>query len=236
MQLEPRLSDEIIPDLNNIVRAIEDEGDRCYLSSTNDADRLREIANWLDTKFRRTPPASQSGEALVELQQGKDELRRLMQVIWQQEYRKEAPDWRPLADLVGMVTQIDNMYAGVRQQRDKALHELASARAEGRREGIEEAAVRDIVAERERQKAVEGWTSEHDDEHNRGELAEAAACYAYGEIIDTQTGCHLWPWGDDDWRPSDRRRELVKAGALILAEIERLDRLTSPPTGRRTDG
>lgn len=64
MQLEPRLSDEIIPDLNNIVRAIEDEGDRCYLGSTNDADRLREIANWLDTKFRRTPPASQSDEVV----------------------------------------------------------------------------------------------------------------------------------------------------------------------------
>lgn len=60
MQIEPRLSDEIIPDLNNIVRAIEDEGDRCYLSSTNDADRLREIANWLDTNFRRTQPTSQS--------------------------------------------------------------------------------------------------------------------------------------------------------------------------------
>lgn len=58
--LEPCLSDEIIPDLNNIVRAIEDEGDRCYLGSTNDAERLREIANWLETKFRRIPPASQS--------------------------------------------------------------------------------------------------------------------------------------------------------------------------------
>lgn len=66
MKLEPYLSDEIIPDLNNIVRDIEDEGDRCYLGSTNDADRLREIADWLETNFRRTPPASQSDEALVE--------------------------------------------------------------------------------------------------------------------------------------------------------------------------
>lgn len=66
MKLEPYLSDEIIPDLNNIVRDIEDEGDRCYFGSTNDADRLREIADWLETNFRRTPPASQSDEALVE--------------------------------------------------------------------------------------------------------------------------------------------------------------------------
>lgn len=60
MKLEPYLSDEIIPDLNNIVRDIEDEGDRCYFGSTNDADRLREIADWLEANFRRTPPASQS--------------------------------------------------------------------------------------------------------------------------------------------------------------------------------
>lgn len=66
MKLEPYLSDEIIPDLNNIVRDIEDEGDRCYFGSTNDADRLREIADWLEANFRRTPPASQSDEALVE--------------------------------------------------------------------------------------------------------------------------------------------------------------------------
>lgn len=51
----PVLSAEIIPDLNNIVRAIEDEGDRIYLGSTNDADRLREIANWLDRHLRDFP-------------------------------------------------------------------------------------------------------------------------------------------------------------------------------------
>lgn len=46
------LSDEIIPDLNNIARAIEDEGDRCYLGSTNDADALSRIAEWLDHNMR----------------------------------------------------------------------------------------------------------------------------------------------------------------------------------------
>ena len=36
-----------------------------------------------------------------------------------------------------------------------------------------------------------------------------------------------WPW-DESWfkpTPDDRIRELVKAGALILAEIDRLQRL-----------
>jgi len=40
-----------------------------------------------------------------------------------------------------------------------------------------------------------------------------------------------WPWNAGWWKPSDRRRNLVKAGALILAEIERLDRLAAPISG-----
>jgi len=100
----------------------------------------------------------------------------------------------------------------------------AAAREGGRREGIEDAAARDVMVERERQMIVEGWTPEHDDTHDQGELANAAACYAYGEMIGTQTGYRLWPWGDDAWKPASRRRQLVKAGALILAEIQRLDR------------
>lgn len=48
--------DYIRSDLNNIARAIEDEGDRCYLGSTNDADELRQIAqefeNWLLARER----------------------------------------------------------------------------------------------------------------------------------------------------------------------------------------
>lgn len=34
----------------------------------------------------------------------------------------------------------------------------------------------------------------------------------------------MWPWGKEAWKPGERRQMLVKAGALILAEIERLDR------------
>jgi hypothetical protein len=90
------------------------------------------------------------------------------------------------------------------------------------------AAMISIVDERIRQIEVEGWTSEHDDKYERDELARAAACYAVGEMIpDASTGGTVWPWSEDGWKPTwptDRRRELVKAGALIVAEIERLDR------------
>jgi hypothetical protein len=85
----------------------------------------------------------------------------------------------------------------------------------------------DVLAERLRQIEAEGWTPEHDDKHTKGEMAKAAACYAAGYPIAT-----LWPWGDEWWKFSDRRRNLVKAGALILAEIERLDRLSSAPDRR----
>ena len=93
-------------------------------------------------------------------------------------------------------------------------------------------AAQDVLAERRRQIEVEGWTPEHDDEHDGGELACAAAAYALdaGDKLD-QRPPDFWPWYGGRprearwWKPSDRRRNLVKAGALILAEIERLDRM-----------
>lgn len=34
----------------------------------------------------------------------------------------------------------------------------------------------------------------------------------------------FWPWQRKWWKPKDPRRDLVRAGALIIAEIERIDR------------
>lgn len=92
-----------------------------------------------------------------------------------------------------------------------------------------------IAAERERQKSGEGWTAEHDDAHTDGSLAHAAAAYAMpGDVrsmFDEFGGNALWPesWGIEWFKPTphDRVRELVKAGALIVAEIERLQRKES---------
>lgn len=81
-----------------------------------------------------------------------------------------------------------------------------------------------IKAERRRQVDVEGWTPEHDDEHSKGELAQAAACYADDPRQFNTAAPPDWPWSQEWWKPGDRRRNLVKAGALIVAEIERLDR------------
>lgn len=106
----------------------------------------------------------------------------------------------------------------------------------------------EIAAERKRQIEAEGWTLEHDDGHDEGEMAMAAACYATPELLyrkDDRANAVLfvdpWPWSETYDRrpgtgnmvshnraqaPSKRRRQLVKAAALIVAEIERLDRRT----------
>ena len=88
-------------------------------------------------------------------------------------------------------------------------------------EGVER-----IAQERERQIEEEYWSYEHDDNHRDGELAMAAACYAYYE--DAEYPEH-WPFDDDCWKPSpdNRIRDLEKAGALIAAEIDRLMRLAN---------
>ncbi|MAJ63700.1 MAG: hypothetical protein CL558_13155 [Alphaproteobacteria bacterium] len=85
----------------------------------------------------------------------------------------------------------------------------------------------DISAERKRQVAEEGFTADHDDQNNSdGELALAAVAYTLeaAPISPANIGKLVWPWPDDWWKPGEPREMLVKAGALILAEIERLDR------------
>lgn len=88
-------------------------------------------------------------------------------------------------------------------------------------------AAKDVLAERQRQISTEGWTPEHDDTHINGEMAQAAACYtlnAAGWKTEALRGCWPMAWASAWFKPTDQRRDLVKAGALILAEIERLDR------------
>ena len=94
-----------------------------------------------------------------------------------------------------------------------------------------------IAKERERQVNIKGWTPEHDKEHDKEELTWAAICYLtpkgrrapatrYLNIYDEEELPYpeAWPWEPENWKPTpdNRIRELVKAGALILAEIERL--------------
>jgi hypothetical protein len=107
-------------------------------------------------------------------------------------------------------------------------------------------AINDVLVERVRQLSEEGYDGAHDDTHTAGELAMAAACYAAphriykkADYADGVSFMDPWPRGwRKDKRPYNdgairsngskgepyRRELLVKAAALILAEIERIDR------------
>lgn len=101
----------------------------------------------------------------------------------------------------------------------------------------------EIANERCRQVTQEKWTPEHDDKHTDGALALAASCYAINAATWASAAPHLgsryrdlspmqnrWPWLSKWWKPTSQRRDLVKAAALIVAEIERLDRAAAKAT------
>lgn len=114
--------------------------------------------------------------------------------------------------------------------------------------------IEDVRAERVRQVSGEGWSREHDDEHRDGELAQAAAVYAVlggtagdiraaliREVVESLAQRRfpglmlaasvraLWPFSWHWFRPRNPRHDLVRAAALLVAEIERLDRAVRRP-------
>lgn len=93
-------------------------------------------------------------------------------------------------------------------------------------------AAQDVLAERQRQQEREGYTIQHDDEHSYNSLALAGVSYAtiaarpdpdflpYGGGKTPAS----WPWEPAAWKPKGPRRDLVRATALLLAAIEKIDR------------
>lgn len=127
-----------------------------------------------------------------------------------------------------------------------AKDELAStmrniARSLLAEDDVRREALEDILSERQRQVNIEGWTLEHDDQHTDGSMALAAGAYCESAarphiLARTMNAAFvvpkLWPrsWSLEWWKPKDRRRDLIRAAALIIAEIERIDRLSTPST------
>lgn len=102
-----------------------------------------------------------------------------------------------------------------------------------------------IIDERLRQIHMEGYDSKHDDKHESREIAQAALSYVGHyvgrawvftnelEMPGVKDGAKAyrkepppddWPWESKSWKPQEPMRDLVKAGALIAAEIDRLQR------------
>lgn len=92
-------------------------------------------------------------------------------------------------------------------------------------------AILDVVAERQRQQSAEGWAPEHDDQYGKSQLLWASSCYMLNTIQPFNRIPMDWPWDSSWWKPTNPRRDLVKAGALIIAEIERIDRAAAAGKG-----
>lgn len=86
-----------------------------------------------------------------------------------------------------------------------------------------------INIERDRQINELGYDYTNDCLYANNQLSDAAICYAMTpdtRDFENEEGASLnlaiWPWDDKYWKPApeDRVRELVKAGALIAAQID----------------
>jgi hypothetical protein len=94
-----------------------------------------------------------------------------------------------------------------------------------------------MLVERERQINAEGFEPGHDEEHPEGELATAGAFYALASAmaapapaaapsrlifyVEPDPWEFRWPLEPEWWKPKDRLRDLVRAGALLAAEADR---------------
>lgn len=94
-------------------------------------------------------------------------------------------------------------------------------------------AQRDVLRERAEQVTREGFDVAHDDAHRPGELVGAATAYALAandELSNRGLGgffrqpSRVWPWDLKWFKPKNARTAMVKAAALLIAEIERMDR------------
>ncbi|MFG3926688.1 hypothetical protein ACGEMM_19075 [Pseudomonas aeruginosa] len=147
---------------------------------------------------------------------------------WVAKHGKPAP-WSKIVEITALATNMPN------DERDRllALDDDVDAQAQ---HSVPRAWL-DVQAERRRHVEVEGWTPEHDDAHSHGQIARAAACYALAGSSAPNDGTAAllvslaWPWDEQWWKPSTARRDMVKACALGLAEIERLDRVAASQGG-----
>lgn len=192
------------------------------------------------TRANSSPSCSMRGITMTPSSQALIDAREL-----EQELRDERhPRWaNVIRDLISVIEQPRKeeipSRAGV-PCADSTHGDLARRSHEGERTMKSEQpsnGVALIAAERQRQIDAEGWTPEHDDKYADSELVRAAICYAHsGSGFSYGSDCNhavLWPWEPSWFKPRDMERDLVKAGALIAAEIDRLRREQAPSHASR---
>lgn len=181
--------------------------------------------NWLDNRLiGYWTAANNMAEKIEALTQERDRLREALE-----EAADDIASWGAYA----------SEYFQKKRKLDECVARYRALAAHPKAEPQVAAAARDVLAERQRQISVEGWTPEHDDGHVNDEIAAYAALYllpegardwdasstGYGDTL----GEALMPCGWYMPTFKDRRGQLVKGAALALAEIERLDRAAAHP-------
>lgn len=135
----------------------------------------------------------------------------------QVDYIKEKRNYEKILDLQRKSAEV------AQRNYVKASYECQSLREQLEKQG----GAGQIAIERARQKSVEGYDQVHDIMHPTDEFCRAAIAYAVYDIaVIPYTDAHKgwWPekWDSNMFKPKDRKRNLVRAGALIAAAIDRL--------------
>ena len=142
-----------------------------------------------------------------------------------------ATEWHPEPQWLMRAFDLDKQ-----AERDFAMADMSPDTAPDEAVEAERSqAAKDVVAERRRQVEAEGWTARHDDKYQRNELLRAAFAYrCYGSHPKFGPGQPpgIWPWAKKWWKPRTKRENLVRAGALCLAERDLVYRnFACPPMG-----
>ncbi|ETV62479.1 hypothetical protein LJG08_04855 [Pseudomonas aeruginosa] len=185
-----------------------------YISNTIDRapEPLRRLGNWLshvlDEDQWTTAERMLTGACVAAEERAAAQTQHSVPI---------APQLKRALGLVVAALEAD----GDRPTSKYALSELKKVLAAAPGKEVPQAWI-DVQAERRRQVEAEGWTPEHDDLYCAAELPRAAAAYILNGANDEAPA--IWPFSAKWWKPSTARRDMVKACALALAEIERLDR------------
>lgn len=84
-----------------------------------------------------------------------------------------------------------------------------------------------IAMERNRQIRIEGYDARHDRSLDDHALEEAAMAYILSSTGNRKEAMKCWPWLLPFLKPKTRVRDLVRAGALIAAAIDKIQNIES---------
>ena len=150
---------------------------------------------------------------------------------WKHEFNPDAVD-------IGVGIQISDTCLDCGEYESDKRHDLSDAK-DSNEESDHLITVGTLLICRERMRQIdeEGFDAAHDAKHDQQELLLAALCYIES-AGDYELGLYYknprrgdipsgWPfgaesWKNEPWKPSNTMRMLVKAGAFIAAEIDRL--------------